>query len=266
MSTRLAENFRSEPWRADEHEIHLFGVPIDRVTRAEAVDRVESWINQGDRARLIFTPDTTALMRAQHDVALMNAYREADLVTADGTGLLLASQIFGARLPERVAGIDLVSSLCDRLANQKRKVFLLGAKPGVAERAGAFLNSQYSGLKIVGMEHGYFEQNAEDELIERINGAAPHVLFVGMGVPYQEAWIMRNRQRLNVPVIMGVGGSFDVFAGDVDRAPKHWQNAGFEWLWRTIHEPWRVQRVSVIPLFLLQILAYRALSAILGSA
>jgi len=241
--------------------IALLGIPIDRVSLQEALDLIARWIEQKRTTHLVLTPDTTALMRARWDEPLREIYQGADLVTADGVGLVWASRLLGAPLGERVAGIDLMEALCERAARRGYKLFLLGAKPGIAQRAACNLKERLPDLAIVGAHHGYFAfGSAEEEaVLEEINRLAPDILLVGMGVPRQELWMRMHRDSLSVPVMMGVGGSFDVLSGCVPRAPLSWQRLGLEWLWRTIREPSRLRKVRVIPLFMLKILLYKAL-------
>jgi N-acetylglucosaminyldiphosphoundecaprenol N-acetyl-beta-D-mannosaminyltransferase len=248
---------RWQPWQSDTSHFHLFGIPIDRLTQSEVIERVDGWVAERKIGSLICTPDTTALMRARWDSNLKVAYQAADLVTADGTGLVWASQLFGSPISERVTGIDLMESLCRNAEQHGHRVFLLGAAPGVIEKAREKLQKRYPKLHVVGTHHGYFGSEDENDLIAKINETKPDLLFVGMGVPRQESWLIQNRGKLEVPVLMGVGGSFDVMAGLVQRAPEVWQNKGLEWLWRTICQPERIWRIRVIPIFLLQILFYK---------
>ncbi len=270
MSTPIwanaGERVTSVPWSSGEQErpwcitpsrLHLFGIPLDRLLLSQAIDRLESWIQARSDTRLVLTPDTTALMRSRWDSVLKEAYRTADLVTADGTGLVWASWILGAPLPERVSGIDLLEALWNRAAAKGYRLFFLGAKPGVADAAAQQLKTRFPLLNIVGVHHGYFDRSHEEAIVNAICDAAPDLLLVGMGVPRQESWILRMKDQLNVPVIIGVGGSFDVLSGQLRRAPRTWQTLGIEWLWRAIQEPQRFWRVRVIPLFVMKILCYR---------
>lgn len=252
-------------WKVSPERLHLFGVPIDRVDRTEALQAADAWIRTKSPTRVIFTPDTTAVMRAKWDKSLRDAYQSANLVTADGTGLLWASRMFGTPLKERVTGIDLLQDICSIAERREKRIYLLGAKPGVAKEAANALLTEHPNLKICGIHHGYFAQNESASVIEQIQKAAPDLLFVAMGVPLQERWIMEHREALGVAVVMGVGGSFDVIAGQVKRAPLSWQNSGFEWLWRTLQEPWRWKRLKVIPTFLIQLIFYRVLGWMFNS-
>ena len=237
-------------WTASARRFCLFGVPFDRIGLGEAVERIEGFIHAGI-PRLVATSDATALVRARTDAQWRSCYERADLVAADGTGIVWASRWLGAPLPERVTGIDLVQALCARAASRGHRVFLLGAAPGVAERAAASLQRAYPGLNVVGTHHGYFETDrAPCPLVERIRQATPDLLFVGMGAPRQEYWALAQRHALGVPVIMGVGGSFDVLSGRLLRAPRWMQRAGLEWAFRLCLEPHRLGRAIRIPVFL----------------
>lgn len=270
MSTPIwanaGERVTSVPWTSSEEEppwcitpsrLQLFGIPLDRLLLSQAIDRLECWIQTRSDTRFVLTPDTTALMRSRWDSVLKEAYRTADLVTADGTGLVWASRVLGAPLPERVTGIDLLEALWNRAAAEGYRLFFLGAKPGVAYAAAQQLRTRFPLLNIVGVHHGYFARSQEEAIVNAIRDAAPDLLLVGMGVPRQENWILRMKDQLNVPVIIGVGGSFDVLSGRLRRAPRTWQALGIEWLWRAIQEPQRFWRVRVIPLFVMKILCYR---------
>ena len=241
-------------------------MPIHRVTRAQALELLERWIAERQGTRLVMTPDTPALLRARRDPALLEAYEQADLVTPDGAGLVWASRTLNPEnpLPMRVSGIDLLEAFCARAAERGYRVFFLGAAPGVAQEAAARLQARHPKLKVVGARHGYFSAEEEPSIVRAIGRARPDALFVGLGVPKQELWMVRHRAELaelDVPVVMGVGGAFDVLAGRLPRAPERWRRLGLEWLWRTLREPWRVRRVWRLPLFVLGVLALRAARA-----
>ncbi|MFQ6033899.1 MAG: WecB/TagA/CpsF family glycosyltransferase, partial [Candidatus Bipolaricaulia bacterium] len=231
----------------------LFGVPLARLSLAEALDRLECWLHLGKQA-VVATPDTTGLWRAQRDPLLLEAYQRADLVTADGIGLVWASRLLGAPLPERVTGIDMVEELCRRAASKGYRVFLLGGRPGVAAEARVRLEGRFPGLRVVGTHHGFFED--DDKVIGKINAAEPDILLVGLGVPRQELWMLENKDELEAKLLLGVGGSFDVWSGRLPRAPLLLQKLGLEWLYRLLLQPRRVRRAAVIPLFLLRVLCW----------
>lgn len=229
----------------------LFGVPLARLDLAETVDRLEASLHLGEQM-VVATPDTTALWRAQRDPELLEAYQHADLVTPDGIGLVWASRLLGAPLPERVTGIDMVEELCRRAAHRGYRIFLLGGRPGVAAEAKARLEERFPGLRVVGTSHGYFEDDRE--VIEEINAAEPEILLVGLGVPRQELWISRNGREIKAILLLGIGGSFDVLSGRLPRAPLFLQKLGLEWLYRLLLQPRRLRRAMAIPAFLLRVL------------
>jgi N-acetylglucosaminyldiphosphoundecaprenol N-acetyl-beta-D-mannosaminyltransferase len=155
----------------------------------------------------------------------------------------------------KVAGVDLLRSMAEQAARVGHKLFLLGAKPGVAAEAAEALKAQYPGLTVVGVRDGYFKAEDEPALFDEIRQTSPDILLVALGVPRQELWIAQHQATLGVPVAMGVGGSFDVFAGRVQRAPKVFQQLHLEWLFRLIQEPWRFQRMqSTLPRFVAEVM------------
>jgi N-acetylglucosaminyldiphosphoundecaprenol N-acetyl-beta-D-mannosaminyltransferase len=251
LSTK--ERWLSGGIASDEQKLRLFGTPIDRTTLTEAVNKLESLVRTGHQA-MIVTPDTTALMRAQRDAKLRKIYEAAALVTPDGSGLVMASRLLGVGLKERVSGIDILLRFLPIAAQKNHKIFLLGAAPGVAEAAAQKLSERFAGLNIVGTHHGYFSETENHFVIQKIREAQPDLVLVALGVPQQEYWMAAHREALGVKALMGVGGSLDVFAGRVKRAPVIWQKLGLEWAYRVLKQPWRLWRVRVIPLFLSRVL------------
>lgn len=198
-----------------------------------------------ERPHLVVTANPEAVVRAQDDPEFAEVLRRADLVVADGIGVVWASRRLRRPLPMRVPGIELMEALCAHAARAGLRIFLLGGAEGVAEQAARTLLRRYPGLRIAGTHHGYF---AEDEpVVERIAGARADLLFVGMGMPRQEKWLSRRLPDLGVRLAMGVGGSLDVLAGRVRRAPGFVQRMRLEWLYRLLREPrrWRRQLALV---------------------
>lgn len=219
----------------------ILGVRIHLVTMAQALGALRGMLH-GSVPCHVVTAHTAMIAQARREPDLLDVLNAADLTTADGSGILLAGRILGVRFPERVAGVDLAEGLCALCARDGLRVFLLGAKPGVANAAAAALVRRHPGLQIAGTHHGYFAPEEEPALLARIRVARPHLLLVGMGFPPQELWIARHRETLQVPVSIGVGGTLDVMAGVFRRAPAWVQQAGLEWAYRTFQEPrrWRV--------------------------
>lgn len=225
----------------------VLGVAFDALTLTEAEERADALL-RARKGGYIVTANPEIVLHSRDDAAYAAAVNGADLVLADGVGDLYAARILGTPLPERVAGSDLTPRLLSRLAERGGSVFLYGARPGVAERAGRALQSAYPGLRIAGTENGYISD--ETALFTALDKEQPDLLLLGLGVPRQELWMARNRQRTNA-VMIGVGGLLDVFAGDIPRAPESWQRLGLEWLYRLLREPRRIKRMIRLPEILL---------------
>ncbi len=234
------------PVGAEPVSINLFNVRLHAVTMEQALGQAESFVREGG-PHMIVTSDTSTVVRAQDDEELRAIINEADLATVDGTGVVVAARMLNLPLSGRVAGVDMMQALCEIATRLDAPVYLLGAQPGVPEEAAARLAASYPGLKVAGCQHGYFAEEKEREVVEAIKAAKPAVLFVAMGIPKQEKWIKRHLQELGVPVCMGVGGSFDVIAGRVKRAPEWMRCYGLEWLYRTLKQPRRLPRLAALP-------------------
>lgn len=224
-------------------KINILGVAFDALTLGEAEERADALLCSGAGGYIV-TANPEIVLRCREDAAYAAAVNGAKLVLADGVGDLCAARILGTPLPGRVAGADLVPRLLARLAERGGSVFLYGARPGVAERAGEKLKSAYPGLRIAGAENGYISD--ETALLEALEREKPDLLLLGLGAPRQELWMAENRQRTPA-VMIGVGGLLDVFAGDIPRAPEAWQRLGLEWLYRLLREPRRFKRVIRLP-------------------
>lgn len=233
------------------HIEKYFGVEVCAIDMDRAIEEVDRIIEEKEPS-FVVAINPEKIMKAKEDEDLRALLNSARLKIPDGVGVLIASKLKGGRINKRVTGIDLMNNICKRSAEKGYKVFLLGAKPSVAERAAEILKEKYKGLNIVGVRDGYFE--SEDEVIEYIKSKSPDVLFVAMGSPKQEMFIKRNMERLNVPLLMGVGGSYDVICGNIKRAPKWMLNLGLEWLYRLYKEPWRYKRMMVLPKFLIEVI------------
>ena len=234
-------------------KINILGVAFDALTLGEAEERADALLCSGAGGYIV-TANPEIVLRCREDAAYAAAVNGAKLVLADGVGDLCAARILGTPLPGRVAGADLVPRLLARLAERGGSVFLYGARPGVAERAGESLQSACPGLRIAGTENGYISD--ETALLEALEREKPDLLLLGLGAPRQELWMANNRQRTPA-VMIGVGGLLDVFAGDIPRAPETWQRLGLEWLYRLLREPRRFKRVIRLPKILLLALRER---------
>ena len=227
-------------------EIRLLGVRVDRVTMEGAMQRVEHFMRE-DTPHMIVTSDATGLMRAQDDAELKAIVNEADLVTADGAGVILSARLLNMPLDVRVSGCDMVGEISKVAAKLGRSVYLFGASPGVAEAAAENLRKMAPGLEIAGCRNGYFGPEDEPGIIAEIKAKRPAALFVALGIPRQEKWIKAHMAELGVPVCIGIGGSFDVISGLKKRAPRWMQRTGLEWLYRVSKEPSRLPRLVALP-------------------
>ena len=263
LRQRLADWTRLRQPESGGGKSTLLGVAFDDLSLEEAVARAESLLASECRGHIVVTPNSVSVLRGLRREDLLRVYRQADLVTPDGIGIVWASRILGVPLWERVCGIDLAESLLRRASVQGYGVFLLGGRQGVSARASRRLSERFPGLRIVGNHHGYFTD--QDEPTRLIRQARPEILLVGMGVPRQELWMAREKDRLGVPLLVGVGGSLDVWSGDLRRAPWVCQRLGLEWLYRLLREPRRLKDALLIVAFIGRILALRAAIGAVGS-
>lgn len=234
--------------------IDVFGVGVDSLTKTEAVDMAFTLMNE-HRAAYIVTPNPEIVMATWDDQELKTAVNNADMVLPDGIGVVKAAQLMGTPLKEKLPGIDIATAVIERMARENKSVYLFGAKPGVAEKAGEELKMRFDGLNVCGTHDGYFQNDAP--IVADINEKRPDFLLVCLGSPKQEKWMAKNAPMLNVGIMAGLGGTLDVFAGTVKRAPVLWQRMGLEWLYRCIKEPWRFKRISKLPRFLFKAIGCR---------
>lgn len=236
--------------------VTVLGTEIDSTTQNEAVDRAMTAMHERKGA-FVITPNAEYLLQAKTQRDLRQISQSAFLSLPDSIGVLAAARILKIPLHQRVTGIDFVFSLLKKMGERSRSVFLLGARPGVAEAAADRLRELIPGLVIAGTSHGYFSSTDEKRICERINTASPDLLIVCLGSPRQERWMYKNASALHVGLMAGLGGTLDVFAGNVDRAPEGWRKIGLEWLYRSIREPKRITRILRIPLIIPVSLRYR---------
>jgi len=216
------------------------------------LDIAEGFVKE-EGVSTIFTPNAEIVMCVQQDAELKEILNNADMCTADGIGVVYGSRILNNPLPQRVAGFDIVCSLLERLAKTGDGVFLFGAKPGVAETAKTKLEEKYPGILISGCRDGYFKPEDEEEIVQQINESGAKLLLVCLGAPKQEKWIMAHKSELKVNLCMGVGGTLDVFAGVVKRAPKIFIKLNLEWAYRFMKNPSRLGRFAALPKFVLKV-------------
>ncbi len=229
------------------------GVRFDSVALPEAVEQAMALLEGGGGC--IVTPNAEIVYGCRETEGLRDVLNAAALTLPDGIGVVYASKILKRPLRGRVAGIDFAAGLMERMAGAGKKLFLLGARPGVAEQAAEKLRAKYPGLCICGTHDGYFREDGP--VIEKINASGADAVFVCLGAPKQELWMAAHRDELAGKLLIGLGGSLDVFAGAVKRAPEAWRRLGLEWLYRFIREPSRFGRMLRLPLFLLWVIAER---------
>lgn len=234
--------------------IHLLGVRVDDVTLSEALDKTDELMRE-PRLHHVVTINPEFIIAARRNPDFARVLAESDLCLPDGANLIRASQRQGTPLRERVAGTDYIWYLSGLAAVCGWKVFLLGGRGGVGGLAGARLQARYRKLKLVGTFEGSPDPIDEPEILARIRDSEPDILYVAYGAPAQDLWIHRNRERLaGVRLAVGVGGAFDFIARRVPRAPDWMQNAGLEWLFRLLVQPWRVRRQVALVTFTLLML------------
>jgi N-acetylglucosaminyldiphosphoundecaprenol N-acetyl-beta-D-mannosaminyltransferase len=232
------------------HRIRILGVVVDNLVEAEAIEHIAGFVTEGGPHQVV-TVNPEFVMEARRNSAFRRVLAAADMATPDGFGLLLAARLRGNAFRSRVTGVALAELVAARAAERGWSLFLLGAAPGVAERAAEALQRKYPGLRVVGCYAGSPRRDEEPAIQARIIAAQPTVLLVAYGHPAQELWIARNQPLLRVPVAIGVGGVFDYLAGETSRAPVWMRRIGLEWLYRLIRQPQRWRRILVaVPLFL----------------
>ena len=232
--------------------LEILGVGIDKVNSQQAMDRIGEFIASG-KSHQIVTANAEIIYQASKNEKMRNVINKAQMVTADGSGVVWASKQLGEPLEQRVTGIDLVNSICEQSAKDKWKIYILGSAPGVAATAAVNIRNKFPGCNIIGTHHGYFNAKEEKQILAELEQLKPDVLFVALGAPKQEYWIADHLSDLGIPVGMGIGGSIDVLYGNVKRAPKWMQKMSLEWLYRVLIQPARFKRVLALPKFMLAV-------------
>ena len=239
----------------------ILGIGVDRLNRKQAQDKALGFIRNNERnCKIIVTPNPEVIMLARKDDELARIMDKADMVIPDGVGVVWASKYAKYRLEENVPGCDLCYSLLEVAAKEGFSVYILGAKPesdsvpSVAAQAKMNMEAKYPGLNISGVHDGYFNSDNEQMIIDEINSLKPDILLTGLGVPRQEKWLYQHKDRLNVNIAIGCGGSIDVMAGTVKRAPVFFQKLGLEWFYRLISQPSRFFRMLELPKFVFAVL------------
>ena len=223
---------------------------------AEAVDKADQFMEE-KACVLIATANAEMIMRATHDKELRDILNAAALVVPDGAGTVWAAHHLGYQMPERVAGYDLAQELMRLAPARKRRIYFFGSAPGVADKAKKKAEELYPGIEIVGTRNGYFKEADEPAIIADIKEKKPDLLLAALGVPKQEKWLNAHKEELGVPLSIGVGGTLDVMAGVMKRAPRWMQKAKLEWLFRGMLQPKRAGRLLALPKFVLKVHSYK---------
>ncbi len=231
----------------------IFGIPVSRMGMRDTVRYLTDAVLRRQPHQVV-TINPIMVMDALKNPGYMAMMKQADLIVPDGAGVVWAASYTGQPVAERVAGFDLMHELLREGEKHGWKAYFLGAAPGVIEQAVQRLQQMYPGIRVAGYRDGFFGPEQDDEVIADIRDAEPDLLFVARSASNQDTWIGQYRSRLNVPVMMGVGGSFDIIAGKLKRAPYLFRKLRLEWLYRLLQEPWRYKRMLALPQFVVKVI------------
>jgi len=236
--------------------VNIAGINIDDITMEQAVERVYEFIDSNEN-HSIYTPNAEIMMEGITNKNINRVLNTADMLVADGAGVVLASKILGRTVAQKVSGVDLAKKLLSSTSKRPIKFFLFGGSPGIAEKAHANIICDYPAAQVVGTRNGFFTADDEEEIIDQINKSGAEVLFVCLGAPKQELWIDTNKNKLQVKACLGLGGTINILSGTVNPSPDFFRNNGLEWLHRLYKEPRRFKRMLRLPKFILHVLAIR---------
>jgi N-acetylglucosaminyldiphosphoundecaprenol N-acetyl-beta-D-mannosaminyltransferase len=232
----------------DARRVIISGVPVDCLDPGSAVAQVDRLLTR-PAPSAIFAVNPEKIVQCGRDARVKQALESAGLLIPDGIGVVLAARLLHRARIARVPGCELMPALCAHAAARGLSVFLFGGAPGVAEAAAAELALRNPGLRIAGWQHGYLDAAESHALLARINALKPDMLFVALGSPKQELWITENLGKLDIKICQAVGGTFDVLAGRVKRAPRAFRALQLEWFYRLLSQPRRALRQSALPIF-----------------
>lgn len=232
------------------NHVTILGCRLDAIDADEATDAILGFAREGAGAQIV-TLGTEMVVHAQHDARYREVVNTCALSLCDTVGLLAVARSRGADLRERVTGVELVEHLCARGAGEGLRIFLFGGAPGIAQQAAEELERRYPGVRVVGTRSGYFAPDESADIAQEIRASGAQLLFVGIGFPKQEYWLAEHLRETGCGAGIGVGGSFDVLSGNVQRAPERWRKLGLEWLYRLVREPHRWRRQLALPHFVL---------------
>lgn len=232
--------------------LKILNLWVDPVDMRRALNRVVRFVESGDRPHAIFAVNPEKNYSVPKNPALLEAFRTADLLIPDGIGVVMAARILHGAALSRVPGVELMEEICRLSERRGYRVFLYGAKKEVSARAAEVLRARYPRLRIAGRANGYVPESGMSQLVEAINVSGAQILFLALGSPRQEKWFADHGAKLkNVRVVQGIGGTLDVIAGSVRRAPAVWCRFSVEWLYRLLSDPRRIGRQWALPLFAL---------------
>lgn len=240
------------------NKVRILDVPFSNLTMDETVNALHTRLNSGEsRLFHLITANPEIVMAARKDAGLKTILEEADMITPDGIGVVKAAKWFGENIPERVTGCDLLLRLLELGNHEKWSFYFLGADEETSRKAVENIQQKYPGVIIAGRHHGFFKPEDEPRILEDIAKSNPTFLIIALGAPRAEKWIYTHKSSLPVQLAMGVGGSLDIIAGKVKRAPAIWQKLNLEWLHRLLSQPSRWRRQLILPLFVLTCLRER---------
>lgn len=240
-------------------KIDICGVYFDYLDMDGAFKKALSFLD-GEKAKAVYTPNSEIVQECLDNPSLFPVVNSAELIVADGVGIIKASKILKTPLPCKIAGVELGEKILAYAAENAKSIYFLGGKPGVAKEAELKMKEKYPGLIIAGLHDGYFNKQGEENeaVIADINNSAADILFVCLGAPAQEKWICENREKLTSPrLCLGLGGSIDIYAGTVKRAPGIFVKSGLEWFYRFLRQPSRFARMTKLPRFVISAYKYK---------
>ncbi len=235
-----------------EGKINILGISFSNITKRDAEEKILN-SKATKECITIFTPNPEIAVKAQSDENIKKMINSAALVLPDGIGIVIASKFLSTPVKERICGIDMGEFIIDYANKNSLKLYLLGGKKGVSERAASEIASRYPKLKICGTHHGYFDKHGEENqsILQELQSLQPDIIFVCLGFPEQEKWIKENIPLLpSIKIAAALGGSLDIWSGDIKRAPDFMRKIGLEWMWRILKSPKRIKRIFAIPIFL----------------
>ena len=236
-------------------KVDVLGIEFDHTTKKETIHTLKKRIMETKKT-FIVTANPEIVMHAQRDPQYKKTLQSADYIIPDGIGVIMGAKLLKNPLPERIPGFDLMKDLLHLANKESLRVFFLGAREEVLNKAIDNVKRDYPGIQVAGCHHGFFEEN-DSEVVSMVKESSPDMVFVALGFPRQERWIHNNYHLFQKGIFMGVGGSFDVLSGTIKRAPELWRKLNIEWLYRLIKQPQRWKRMAFLPLFILKILRTR---------